>query len=225
MTVFVTGGTGYLGRPLIEQLTTRGHQVKALVRPGSEKRLPAGATPVLGDALNAETFTRHVKGADTLVQLAGTPKPAPWKGPEFHRVDRASAYASIAAAKAQGVPHFVYVSVAHPAPVMKSYIAVRTGCENLLRTSGLRATVLRPWYVLGPGHWWPYALIPFYALGAMLPFTREGAARLGLVRREEMVRALVWAVESPAPGWRVLDVPAIRAFQSGSRPATTPVSG
>ena len=40
--VFVTGGTGYLGRPLIRELLIRGHTVRALVRPGSEKKLPAG---------------------------------------------------------------------------------------------------------------------------------------------------------------------------------------
>ena len=37
--VFVTGGTGYLGRPLIRELLTRCHTVRALVRPGSEKKL------------------------------------------------------------------------------------------------------------------------------------------------------------------------------------------
>lgn len=42
-TVFVTGGTGYLGTPLIRALVKRGHSVRALVRPGSEKKLPPEA--------------------------------------------------------------------------------------------------------------------------------------------------------------------------------------
>ena len=49
--VFVTGGTGYLGRALIERLVARGHAVTALARPGSEARLPRGARTVLGAAL------------------------------------------------------------------------------------------------------------------------------------------------------------------------------
>ena len=40
--VFITGGTGYVGRPLINLLLGRGHAVRALVRPGSEKKLPPG---------------------------------------------------------------------------------------------------------------------------------------------------------------------------------------
>src|SRR6185503_412672 len=41
--IFITGGTGYLGRFLIPELAGRGHELTALVRPGSEKRLVAGA--------------------------------------------------------------------------------------------------------------------------------------------------------------------------------------
>jgi hypothetical protein len=70
---------------------------------------------------------------------------------------------------------------------------------------------LRPWYVLGPGHRWPYILLPLYAVLRWLPQTREGARRLGLVTRNEMVRALVHAVEHPAAGVRVVEVPEIRA--------------
>jgi hypothetical protein len=71
--------------------------------------------------------------------------------------------------------------------------------------------VLRPWYVLGPGHWWPVVLLPLYALAALLPASRAGAKRLGLVTLTQMVRALVAAVERPPnTGMTILDVPAIR---------------
>ncbi|MGH2822959.1 MAG: NAD-dependent epimerase/dehydratase family protein, partial [Thermoleophilaceae bacterium] len=84
-TVFVTGGTGYLGRPLIADLIARGHRVRALVRPGSEHRLPIGepVEPVIGDALRAHTFTGAVHPADTLVHLVGTPRPGPGKAAQF----------------------------------------------------------------------------------------------------------------------------------------------
>ena len=83
--------------------------------------------------------------------------------------------------------------------------------ENTKAPGNIPATVLRPWYVLGPGHYWPYLLTPIYALLAILPPTRDGARRLGLVTREKMVAALVAAVEyPPSDGVRVVDVPAIR---------------
>jgi uncharacterized protein YbjT (DUF2867 family) len=93
---------------------------------------------------------------------------------------------------------------------MKAYIEVRAEGEAMVRASGINATILRPWYVLGPGHWWPYALIPVYALLRLIPSTVEGARRLGLVTRKQMIGALVHAVEHPPNGVRIVDVPAIR---------------
>jgi nucleoside-diphosphate-sugar epimerase len=207
--VFVTGGTGYVGRPLIEQLASRGHRVRALVRPGSESRLPAAAEPVVGNALDASGWAARVAPADTLVHLVGTPHPSPSKAAEFQAIDLPSIKASVAAAIEAKIRHFVYVSVAHPAPIMHAYIAVRQQGEELLRTHRLDATILRPWYVLGPGHWWPYALVPVYAIARLIPSTRDGARRLGLVTHGQMIRALVAAVESPASGIRVVEVPEI----------------
>ena len=93
---------------------------------------------------------------------------------------------------------------------MRAYIAVRQECERQIRAAGLNATFVRPWYVLGPGHRWPVVLIPFYKMAAHIPAWRETAARLGLVTRRETIDTLVWAVENPATGVRVLDVDRIR---------------
>jgi nucleoside-diphosphate-sugar epimerase len=142
------------------------------------------------------------------VHLVGTAKPAPWKGAEFRRVDLGSARQAGEAARRAGVERFVYVSVANPAPVMRSYIAVRLEAETFLTGLGLRCTFLRPWYVLGPGHWWPVALKPLYAAAERVPAWRETARRIGFVTHGQMVKALVAAVEADAPG--MIEVPEIR---------------
>jgi uncharacterized protein YbjT (DUF2867 family) len=211
--VFVTGGTGYVGRRLVRALLELGHDVRVLTRPGSAARVPPGASAVVGDALDASSFQHQVRAGDTLVHLVGTPHPSPAKAAEFRKVDLPSILASVTAARHAGAAHVVYVSVAQPAPIMRAYIAVRAEGEAALAASGLTATVLRPWYVLGPGHWWPLALVPLYAMARLIPATRTGAERLGLVRLDQMVSALVRAVEQPpAPGSLALvDVPRIRA--------------
>lgn len=213
--VFIAGGTGYIGRVLIPLLLERGHEVRALVRPGSRQKLPPGCEAVIGNALDVSSFAEQVAApSDTFVQLVGVPHPSPAKAAEFQSIDLVSTRASVSAAAGGGVKHFVYVSVAQPAPVMKAYQAARAQGELMIRDSGLDATILRPWYVLGPGHRWPYALIPMYWLFGRLPVTRDAALRLGLVTLEEMVRALVGSVESPASQIRILDVPAIRSAAS-----------
>lgn len=203
--VFVTGGTGYLGAPLIRALIDRRHSVAALARRESAVRLPPGCRIVVGDALDRRTFEPAVAGCDTFVQLVGVPPPSPAKAQQFRRIDLVSARESIAAASAAGVRHFVYVSVARPAPIMKTYQATRAEAEATLRETRMPATILRPWYVLGPGHRWPYLIVPVYWLLEWLPRTRDAARRLALVTHAQMIRALVWSIETPSDGFRVID--------------------
>ena len=208
--IFVTGGTGYVGARLIPLLLERGHDVTVLVRKSSASKVPAGCRVVIGDPLKGETFAESVRGHDTLVQLVGVPKPSPWKGAQFRAIDGPSAMAAVRAAASTGVNHFVYVSVASPAPIMRDYIAVRRDCEEAIGRAGVVATILRPWYILGPGHWWPLALVPVYRLLERVPATREAARRLGLVTIREMLAVLLWSIEHPPVKSRVIDVPEIR---------------
>ena len=208
--VFIAGGTGYMGQKVIARLLERGHEVRALVRAGSERKLPVGCTPVLGNALDGASYAEQISPADTFVQLVGVAHPSPAKAAEFRQVDLPSGLGAVAAAKSARIRHFVYLSVAHPAPMMHAYIAVRSECEAAIESAGLNATILRPWYVLGPGHWWPYLLLPMYKLAELLPGTRAGAQRLGLVTLEQMTSALTVAVENPALGRRIVTVPEIR---------------
>jgi uncharacterized protein YbjT (DUF2867 family) len=218
--VFVTGGSGYIGRPLIARLVASGYCVRALTRAASQGRIPSGAQAVTGDALDGASFRDAIPAAATFIHLVGTPHPNPAKAAQFRNVDLASIEAAVAAASYARVAHFIYVSVAQPAPVMREYIAVRLQGEALLRDSGIPATIVRPWYVLGPGHRWPYLVMPIYALLRWNPATRAPALRLGLVTLEDLVTTLLQAAANPClAGTRIIDVPGILAAgKAGRRP-------
>jgi nucleoside-diphosphate-sugar epimerase len=72
MRVFVTGGSGMVGRSVVEQLTAAGHQVSALTRGGaSEKTLSArGAEPVRGDVSQPNSWRDAAAAADALIHMA-----------------------------------------------------------------------------------------------------------------------------------------------------------
>jgi uncharacterized protein YbjT (DUF2867 family) len=184
--------------------------LKAVVRPGSEKKIPAKVSIVSANPLEEGSYTGSVRGCDTLIHLIGVPHPSPAKAAQFRAIDLPSIQVAVKAASEAGVRHFIYLSVAQPASMMQAFIAVRAEGEALIRQSGMSATFVRPWYVLGPGHWWPYALVPFYWIAEMVPPTRESARRLGLVTISQMLRALVWAVDNPPDHIRILDVSKIR---------------
>ena len=208
--ICVTGGTGYIGSRLIPLLLNRGHRLHAVVRPRSAHKLPAGVSVIIADPLFADSYTESIRGCDTFVHLIGVAHPSPAKAAQFRAIDLPSVQVAVKAAGQTGIRHFIYLSVAQPAPIMEAFLAVRAEGEALVRASGIHATFVRPWYVLGPGHWWPYALVPFYWIAGLLPPTRESARRLGLVTISQMLTALVWAVENAPDGVRIIDVPKIR---------------
>jgi uncharacterized protein YbjT (DUF2867 family) len=210
--VLITGATGYIGRALVPVLLARGHRVRALVRPGSEAKTTRGTDAVSGNPLDAHSIAAALNGIDVVVHLVGVPKPNPAKAAQFRAIDLVSIQALVAAAeKPTPPPHLVYLSVAQPAPVMRAYVAVRAEGEALIRRAGFDATFVRPWYVLGPGHRWPYLLLPVYAMLRWLPPTRAGAERLGLVTLPQIIAALTRAVEHRPNGVHIVDVPAIHA--------------
>jgi uncharacterized protein YbjT (DUF2867 family) len=210
--VAITGATGYVGKALTAALIARGQEVIAPVRPGSLARLASGARGLEVDVFDVDQLTHAIQGCDTLVHLIGTPHPNPSKAREFQRVDLGSVRVAVPACVRARISHFVYVSVAQPAPVMQAYIEARAEAEQLIADANFSATVIRPWYVLGPGHWWPVVLVPFYACAELVPAWRERARRLGLVTLPQMVNALVRAVDEPpsAGTTRVLGVSEIK---------------
>lgn len=209
--VFVTGGSGYVGSSVIPLLITHGHKVCTLVRSQSLSKVSPGCEVILGNVLDNKTYENKIFHSDTLLHLVGVSHPNPFKKNLFTMVDIKSVEQTLEAAIFQSIEHFVYLSVAHPAPVMKSYIETRKKCESLIYQSGLSATIIRPWYVLGPNHSWPYLLIPFYKIFQNIRTTKETANRLGLITLAQLTKTIIQVIENPLINIvRIIEVPEIR---------------
>lgn len=74
MKCFVTGASGFIGSNLVHELTARGHQVKALLRPGADERGLAGAKyeRVGGDILDRLVLERELRGCDWCFHVAAS---------------------------------------------------------------------------------------------------------------------------------------------------------
>src|SRR5437867_13322118 len=93
--ICITGGTGYMGQRLIPLLLAQEHRVRVVARESSAGHVPAGAVPVIGDALNEESVAGALQPDDTLIHLVGTPHPNPAKVTQVQPVDSASIRASV----------------------------------------------------------------------------------------------------------------------------------
>ena len=204
-----------MGRRLIAMLLKKGYAVKALVRDGSQKKLPAGCNYVTGNAFEATSFVLAIPSNATFIQLLGVPHPSPKKKAQFKTIDLASARASANAAKAAGVAHFVYVSVAQtPNKIMQDFQKYRAQGESYIRSTGIPATFIRPWYVTGPGHYWPLLFLPLFKILEWIPATSKKAKALRLVSLRQMLKTLMYAVEHPpVSGVSIIEIEEIRRMK------------
>jgi nucleoside-diphosphate-sugar epimerase len=209
--IFITGGTGYIGSRLIRELLKKKLRVSALVRSGSEEKLSQEVKIVFGNALDASTFNDKISPSKIFIHMIGVAHPSPAKKQQFIDIDLKSIQESVKAAKDNGIEHFIYISVA-PSNIMKDYSDVRIEGEKLIRENFENATFLRPFYVLGRGHYWPLLLVPVFKLLSLSKSGKEKAGRMGLVWIGQMVSALTWAVENPTNGIRILEVRDIKKF-------------
>ena len=119
MEIFVTGGSGFVGRHLIRRLVGAGHAVRALARTPSAADLvaEAGAEPVLGDLSDLvgsdapPPWTSALRGVDAVVH--GAAYMAFW-GPDdvFRQANLEPSVALHRVAASSGVPRFVLISAA-----------------------------------------------------------------------------------------------------------------
>ena len=235
MRIFVAGGTGAIGRPLVTSLAAAGHEVTVFSR--SEGRVAAlgvpGIVAAVGDAFDAEALTRAVQSAqpevvvNQLTSLPQTVNPVAMKrGFDLtSRLRREVSGTLVAAARGAGVRRVIAQSISfayRPGPGVrtesdplwteaKGQIGVLTNSLATLESAtlgdpGLEGVVLRYGSFYGPGTY--FASGGLYAnllAKRRLPLPGAGAGVFGLVHVEDAASATVAALRGPMGTFNVVD--------------------
>jgi nucleoside-diphosphate-sugar epimerase len=223
MKIFVTGGTGFIGRHLVWRLADAGHQVLF------SGRNAANATEIIrqsraavcwiplqhGSSDAAATLIRATQDCAAIVHCAALS--APWGTPQaFARANLDSCAEVLQACHANQVKRLVHLSTPSlffdfrdrlgiredeslPAPV-NAYVRTKAMAETLVHEAGLdEAVILRPRAVFGP---WDSALIPrlirVIQRGA-IPLMRGGRAQLDLTCIDNLIHAVELSLTQPLP--------------------------
>jgi nucleoside-diphosphate-sugar epimerase len=224
--VFITGGTGLVGRHVIAALTARGTAVRALARsPGATAELAAlGAEPVSGDLTDDSSLSRGMAGATAVVHAAAVVlSRRPWS--HFHATNVAPTAAIARAAAAAGAQLIHLSSVAVygrrttydrgaasvtedfglAAPLFPGDHYARSKREaelavwEVAASTGLRAVALRPCVVYGEGDR-AFAIRVARILrrfGRVAPLIGGGGNLLGVVYAGNVAAAVLGALDRP----------------------------
>jgi len=223
MNVFIAGGTGAIGIPLIRQLIAAGHQVTASTR--SEANTAAiralGATPAIVDALDADALRRAVVAAHpthVVHQLTALPKGGPRSARDLEATNRLRIDGTrnlIAAATAAGARRIIGGSFALigasgpnvPKEVRPAAEAVRSMESQILdasRSGAIEGVVLRYGLFYGPEAASTVEMIAM-AKRRMLPVVRGDNSLLPCIHVDDAAGATIAAMEH-APAGSTYDI-------------------
>jgi uncharacterized protein YbjT (DUF2867 family) len=132
--ILVTGASGTVGRPVLEEVVKTGKPVKAMYRKAEDARsAPAGVATVIADFADKASLAKALQGIDTLY-LVCSPIP--------QLVELESNV--IDACKQAGVSYVVLNSALGAGDYPKSFPSWHRQVEDKLKSSGLRYAIFRP---------------------------------------------------------------------------------
>lgn len=202
MNVLVTGGTGFVGSYLCDELAERGNEVTALARHPEEAEFERDVETVEGDVTDYDSIEGHFAGQDAVVQLVAlSPLFEPSGGAEAHyEVHVGGTENAVRAAEEHGVERFVQQSALGADPDGDTaYIRAKGEAEAVVEDSSLDRIVFRPSIIFGEGD----EFTGFTRLAAppyLTPLPGGGSTRFQPIFVEEFVAMQADAVEGRVTG-------------------------
>jgi NADH dehydrogenase len=218
MTVFLTGGTGFVGSYVLQALLRAGHDVRCLMRdpsdplalpdPSSEPTGPS-VERVRGDITDPSSFGDHLSGCDAVVHLVGIIEEHPGRGITFERIHVEGTRHVADKARQAGVDRFIHMSANGARPSGgTAYQTTKWEAEQIVQAAGFEHwTIFRPSILFGdPGPDNPEfasqlldeLIRPF----PVWPIFGDGMYQIQPVAVEEVASAFVQAIQRPAASGR-----------------------
>jgi len=197
MRIFIAGGTGFVGAHLVEALREKGHELRLLVHRRSPGN-PEDIDQVEGDVASLESFGQAVNGCDAVINLVGIIREFPSRGITFDRLHVQATANMLAAARKAGIRRYLQMSaLGTRRDAVSRYHQSKFRAEELVRSSALDATILRPSLIYGPKDAFVNMLAGQLRLAPIMPVIGSGTYRLQPIHAGDVARCFTLALEMP----------------------------
>jgi nucleoside-diphosphate-sugar epimerase len=220
MKVMVLGGTGFIGRHLVERLANNGFDVVIPVRKESKREsLPTGSVQVVeADLLQPGSLDGLMEGVDTVFHLAAI-RGSGWSfgDEDVYRVNVGITRNLMEAAASQPVRHCVYVSSVsiyghlrgvlvgeeYPCSPVTRYGQTKYESEKLVkefqRRGKISSTIIRPVITYGPGDTWGMVAKLISLINSNKYLTiGDGENRVHLIYIDDLIDGLMLTLNNPS---------------------------
>jgi NADH dehydrogenase len=205
--ILLTGGSGFVGSAVLDELLARGHSVVAVVNQKPLATQDPRVTQVSGGLFGAD-LAGALADCAAVIHLVGIIMERPSKGLTFDRVHVDGTRAVVDAARRAGVKRYLHMSALGTRPAaVSNYHRTKYLAEEYVRNSGLEWTIFRPSLIHGPrGEFmqmeaaWarrrkaPFLFMPYFGAGVL---GRNGAGLLQPVSVKDVARAFADALDNP----------------------------
>lgn len=206
LTIFIAGGTGFVGRELIARLVRAGHQLRVATRDAAhadDLRPLSSVEIAAGNVYDGDFLRRRLEGCDLAINLVGVLNGRGRGGAGWRRAHVDFTRTLLAAMSHASVPRLLQMSAlgadARHGP--SHYLATKGAAEELVRAAPrLDWTIFRPSVIFGPGDSLTNRFAKLLRLSAgVLPLARAGA-RFAPIHVGDVVQAFLYAVTGGTSG-------------------------
>jgi len=195
MKLFIAGGTGFVGRHLMDALRTKeGFAGRCLLRSPEKIRLCEGFEPVKGSLENIPSGA--LRGMDMVVHLVGIIGED--TGYTFESVHVQGTENLVNEALKEGVRHFFYQSALGASLDSKSgYMRTKARAEEIVKDSGMNYTIFRPSLILGPGDLFTRQMVELLTISPVVPIPGDGERKFQPMYIGDWVKCFFSIIRNP----------------------------
>lgn len=196
--IFLTGGTGFVGRGIAQRLSSQGKQVRCLVRRTSNLNVltKAGVELGYGDVTEFSSLETALAGVDTIIHLAAVIREK--KGATFKRINYEGTRNMVEAAKRAKVSRIIYMSnLGASSDQHFPFLYSKWLAEEEVRKSNIGYTIFRPPVIYGEDDQFINVLANTIRKTPVVPVIGSGKTKFQLIALEDVVSCITMALDDP----------------------------